>query len=89
MSDEPGMMSNTERLAYMANQIARNLAVEGPESAARSTANHVTRYWEARMIARLFAALETSDMGLNPIAKAAFGILREQQRARTAERSPA
>lgn len=85
----PGMMSNTERLAHMANQIARHLAVEGPEAAARSTANHITKFWEARMIARLFAALETSDMGLNDIARAAFDILREKARERASEGSPA
>ena len=84
MSDRPAMMSNTERLAYMANQIARNLAIEGPEQAARSTAEHIIKFWEPRMIARFFAALETSDMGLNDIARAAVPILREQPRVKAA-----
>ncbi|HWL47465.1 MAG TPA: formate dehydrogenase subunit delta [Sphingomonadaceae bacterium] len=84
MSDQPDMMSNTERLAYMANRIACNLAIEGPEQAARSTAEHIVKFWESRMIARFFAALETSDMGLNDIARAAVAILREKPRVKAA-----
>lgn len=66
-------MSTGERLAYMANQIARNLAARGPEAAAREVADHINAYWTGRMKERLF------DMdGLDPIAARAVAILKQR-----------
>lgn len=60
------------RLIYMANQIARNLAAQGEESAIAATAQHISDFWDPRMKAAIRAA-EQSD--LDPIAWAAVSQL--------------
>lgn len=56
------------RLTYMANQIARNFAVEGADQAAASTAKHIGDFWDPRMKAAILAG---DRRGLEPIAAAA------------------
>lgn len=57
-----------ERLRYMANQIARNLAPQGEAEAAAATAQHIKDYWDPRMKAAIFA---DDPAALDPIARAA------------------
>lgn len=45
-----------DRLIYMANQIARNFAVEGEDAAAAATAEHITLFWDPRMRQAILAA---------------------------------
>ena len=59
-------------LTYMANQIARNFAVQGDEVAAAATAQHLKLFWDPRMKA---AILSGDRAGLEPIAKAAVELL--------------
>ena len=54
------MMSNLERLVYMANQIARNFEAHGHDAAVRQTA----------------ACLADSGTGLSPTARAAIERLK-------------
>lgn len=61
-----------ERLTYMANQIARNLAPQGEAQATELTLQHLRDYWDPRMKA---AILSADREGLNPIAKAAVDRL--------------
>lgn len=56
-----------ERLTYMANQIARNLAPQG-EAAVDLTYQHLKDYWDPRMKA---AILSSDREGLDPIARQA------------------
>ena len=56
------------RLIYMANQIAKNFAAQGEARAAAATAQHLTLFWEPRMIAQILAA---DRAGLDPIARGA------------------
>ena len=63
---------NIEPLTLMANQIARNFAVQGDERAAAATAEHITLYWEPRMKAAIVAS-DKAD--LSPIAAAAVARL--------------
>jgi formate dehydrogenase subunit delta len=56
-----------DRLTYMANQIARNLAPQG-EGAVALTLQHLRDYWDPRMKAAILAG---DRSGLDPIAKAA------------------
>ena len=57
-----------ERLTYMADQIARNFAVQGEAAAAEATAQHIRDFWDPRMKAAILAA----DRGaLSPIVAAA------------------
>ncbi len=55
------------RLAYMANQIARNFAAQGEETAIAATAEHLRNFWDPRMIATFVAV----EVPLDPIAAAA------------------
>lgn len=57
-----------ERLRYMANQIARNFAVQGDEAAIAATAQHIRDFWDPRMRA---AILADDRSVLEPIARAA------------------
>lgn len=70
------MMSNLDRLVYMANQIVRNLAVRGEEQAAWTTADHIAKFWDPRMKAQIFAVAAQGGSDLEPIALAAVDRLR-------------
>lgn len=58
----------TEKLVYMANQIARNVTHE-PDPVAM-IAEHIQAFWSARMKADIFAVLEGA--ALEPAARAAL-----------------
>ena len=45
-----------ERLAYMADQIARNFAAQGEEEAIKATAEHIHLFWDPRMKAAIRVA---------------------------------
>lgn len=60
-------------LCYMANQIARNFAVQGAEVAIAATAQHITDFWDPRMKT---AILADDRSALDPIARAALEQLR-------------
>lgn len=59
---------NHDRLVYMANQIARNLAAHG-DAAAEMTCQHIRDYWDPRMKAAIMAG---DRQGLAPLARAAI-----------------
>jgi formate dehydrogenase subunit delta len=60
------------RLTQMADQIARNFAVQGEEAAAAATAQHIRDFWDPRMK----AAIKAADRGaMSAIAAAAVGRL--------------
>ena len=61
-----------ERLRYMANQIARNLAAQGEDAAIATTAQHILDFWDPRMKA---AILADDRQALDPIARAAVDCL--------------
>ncbi len=63
-------MQPADKLVMMANQIARNLAVQGPERATAATADHIRRFWDPRMRATIAAHVARGG-ALDPIARAA------------------
>ncbi|HVH03124.1 MAG TPA: formate dehydrogenase subunit delta [Amaricoccus sp.] len=63
-------MRSADKLAMMANQIARNLAVQGDEAAVAGTADHIRRFWDPRMRAGIVAYLAGGGQ-LSPLAEAA------------------
>ena len=67
---------DSARLVHMANQIARNLAVQGEAEAAEATARHLHDFWDPRMKAAILAADGT---GLDPVARAAVARLAQLQ----------
>lgn len=66
--------SGTDRLVYMANQIAANLAAHGADRAAAETAEHIVRYWDPAM---RDAILRVEPDRLSAIARAAVLTLGE------------
>jgi formate dehydrogenase subunit delta len=56
----------------MANQIARNFAIQGDAEAAAATADHIAAFWDPSMTAELLADGE----GLDGIALRAVELLR-------------
>lgn len=73
MSDENDVMSTEDRLIYMANQIARNLAALGENEAVAMTADHIRSFWDPAMKRRIGALLAARPEALSPIAAAAIG----------------
>lgn len=71
MSDEPQVMSTTDRLVYMAHQIARNLATMGEAKAVAALAEHLTRFWDPRMKAQIIAMAQDQPERLSPMVAAA------------------
>lgn len=66
------------RLTYMANQIARNFAIQGDDAAIAATCQHMQLFWEPRMKA---AILSGDRAGLEPIAAAACAVWALEQSA--------
>ncbi|MBX9884457.1 MAG: formate dehydrogenase subunit delta [Novosphingobium sp.] len=61
----------TEKLVYMANQIARNVALEADPVA--MVADHIQAFWSPRMKTDVFAAMDRPEgAGLEPTARAAL-----------------
>ena len=60
---------DTDRLVYMANQIARNFAAQGDAKAAELTAQHIRDFWPSAMRAELARADPTV---LSDIARSAL-----------------
>lgn len=73
----PDVMSPDARLAYMADQIARNFATRGEDAAIRATADHIHSFWAGRMKARAFALLDSGDVAFTPMARAALLLVRD------------
>ncbi len=69
-------MNTVERLVYMANQIAANLATD--EDAVAAVANHIQQFWDPRMKKIIYSY---SGDGLSQIAAHAIRRLAENQNA--------
>lgn len=76
MSENGSMMSNQDRLVYMANQIARNLETLGEDAASKAVADHIARFWDPRMRAQIFALQGDGTAALSRIANQAITLLR-------------
>ncbi len=66
------MSSGTDRLVYMANQIARNMATMNDMDTVAAVADHIKSFWDPRMIAGIRAADQSQ---LLPIARQAIEIV--------------
>nr|WP_087575364.1 formate dehydrogenase subunit delta [Sphingomonas sp. CDS-1] len=71
MSDENEVMSTEDRLIYMANQIARNVAASGGEEAVATTADHIRAFWDPAMKRRIAVLAAERPEALSSIAAAA------------------
>jgi formate dehydrogenase subunit delta len=61
-----------DKLIYMANQIGKFFASQGPKRAVAGTADHVKKFWDPRMRAAMSAHLAAGGAGLDPAVRAAF-----------------
>jgi len=72
-------MGTRERLVYMANQIAKNLAAaDSTERAAAATADHIATYWDPRMKEQIATWLAEDPEPFSDIARAAVTLLVER-----------
>ena len=69
-------MSHDQKLVYMANQIGKFFASQGPAQATTGTAEHIKKFWDPRMLAAIFAHLAQGGAGLDPNVRAALEKLR-------------
>ena len=70
-------MSTTDKLVYMANQIAREFANQRPHEAVDATWDHLWHFWDPRMREMILAYLAAGGDGLAEIARAAVAKLGE------------
>jgi len=75
-------MNPDEKLAYMANQIAKFFAAQGEEKAAKGVADHIQKFWNPDMRRDFLAATTKGNLSLHPAVKAALPLLREPASAR-------
>jgi len=68
-----------DKLVYMANQIGKFFATQGPEQAAAGTADHIKKFWDPLMRAQIFAHLEAGGNGLDPSVRTAIERLKEAE----------
>ncbi len=64
--------ARAEKLVYMANQIGTFFAHQPDEAAIAAIARHIESFWEKRMLAQIFAHLDSGGAGLNPRPAAAL-----------------
>ena len=58
----------SDKLVMMANQIAKNLEIQGPDRAIAEMSSHIRRYWEPRMRNMMQAYVREDGSALNPLA---------------------
>ena len=61
-----------DKLVYMANQIGKFFATQGPEQAAAGTADHIKKFWDPRMRAAIIAHVAAGGAGLDPDVRQAI-----------------
>jgi len=62
------MHDNTGHLVKMANDISNFFRLRPEEQAVAGTANHIKRFWDPRMRAKMAEHVAHGGEGLNPIA---------------------
>jgi formate dehydrogenase subunit delta len=68
-------MSPDEKLIYMANQIAAFFAAQGRDKAVAGVADHLKRFWDPRMRARLLKLVPDHATELSPFVIDALPLL--------------
>jgi len=63
--------SGSETLVRMANDISNFFKIQSEDQAVSATADHIRRFWDPRMRAKMAEHLAHGGAGLNPIARQA------------------
>lgn len=79
VSPEPAIRAGNEKLAYMANQIARFFEAMPEEEAAEGVAKHINDFWEPRMRRHFFEMVDAGGAGLRPLVLKAAGKVRRPE----------
>ena len=66
-----------DKLVYMANQIGKFFASQGPDKAVAGTAEHIKKFWDPRMREAIFQHLDAGGQGLDAIPRQAVQSLRQ------------
>ncbi|MCC7047074.1 MAG: formate dehydrogenase subunit delta [Alphaproteobacteria bacterium] len=69
-------MSDADKIVHMANQIATFFKTGDAARAVAGTRDHIVKFWDPRMRARLVAIAESGGSGLDPVALQATRGLR-------------
>lgn len=69
-------MNPDEKLAYMANQIAKFFDAQGEDKAATGVADHIQKFWNPDMRRDFLAAAAKGNLDLHPAVKAALPLLK-------------
>jgi formate dehydrogenase subunit delta len=72
-----------DKLVYMANQIGKFFASQGPGKAVAGVADHLARFWDPRMRAAIIAHLDAGGVGLDPPVREAVDKLRATQKPKS------
>ena len=68
-----------DKLVYMANQIGKFFATQGPDQAAAGTADHIRRFWDPRMRAAILEHLDAGGQGLDAVVRLALERVKETE----------
>jgi formate dehydrogenase subunit delta len=68
-----------EKLVYMANQIAKFFASQGPDQAVAGTADHIKKFWDPRMRKAIILHLDGGGAGLDPTVRDALLRVKEAE----------
>jgi formate dehydrogenase subunit delta len=79
-SHDTSRLHSEQKLVYMANQISRFFATQKEASPSTGTATHIKKFWDPRMLDGIVAYLDRGGAGLEPIAKQAIEIIRDQRK---------
>jgi formate dehydrogenase subunit delta len=71
-----------DKLVYMANQIGKFFASQGPDQAVAGTADHIKKFWDPRMRTAIFAHLDAGGGGLDPMVRTALEKVRDIEKKR-------
>jgi formate dehydrogenase subunit delta len=69
--DEGHIMSTSEKLVRMANQISAFFHSKPREEGIAGVAEHINKFWEPRMRRQLFEMLDSGGAGFNELVVAA------------------
>ena len=69
------MHDNTAHLVKMANEISNFFRLKPEDVAVAGTANHIKRFWDPRMKAKMAEHLAHGGAGLNPLALKAVTLI--------------
>ncbi|WP_315918151.1 formate dehydrogenase subunit delta [Mesorhizobium sp. SP-1A] len=74
--DEDHVLSTSEKLVMMANQIATFFLSQPHDEAAAGVANHINKFWEPRMRRQFFEMIDAGGKGFKPLVIEAASRIR-------------